>query len=155
MPIRPALTPALCLALCLAVFCAAPAFAKKTLRYVFPVAETNFDPAQVTDLYSNTVIRGIFEGPLEYEYLAKPARIRPATAAAMPEVSADYRTFTVRIKPGILFADDPAFKGAKRELVAADYVYSLKRHYDPRWRAASCTCSRTPGSWACRSCARS
>jgi ABC-type transport system substrate-binding protein len=107
----------------------------KTLRYAFPIAESGFDPAQVTDLYSNTVIAGIFEGPLEYEFLAKPARVRPSTAAAMPEVSADFRTFTVRIKPGIYFADDPAFKGVKRELVAADYVYSLKRHYDPRWKS--------------------
>ena len=111
------------------------ASAGKTLRYAFPIAESGFDPAQVTDLYSNTVINGIFEGPLEYEFLAKPARIRPNTAAAMPEVSADFRTFTVRIKPGIYFADDPAFKGVKRELVAADYVYSLKRHYDPRWKS--------------------
>ena len=107
----------------------------KTLRYAFPIAESGFDPAQVTDLYSNTVIAGIFEGPLEYEFLAKPARVRPSTAAAMPEVSADFRTFTVRIKPGIYFADDPAFKGVKRELVAADYIYSLKRHYDPRWKS--------------------
>ena len=29
----------------------------------------------------------------------------------MPEVSADFRTFTFRIQPGIYFADDPAFKG--------------------------------------------
>ena len=50
----------------------------------------------------------------------------------MPEVSADFRTFTIRLKPGILFADDPAFGGKKRELTAADYVYSIKRHYDPR-----------------------
>ena len=44
---------------------------------------------------------------------------------------------TFRIKPGIYFADDPAFKGQKRELTAEDYVYSLKRHYDPRWKSAN------------------
>ena len=113
----------------------APAAAPKTLRYAFPIAESSFDPAQATDLYSNTVIAGIFDGPLEYEFLAKPVRIRPATAAQMPEVSSDFKTFTVRIQPGIYFADDPAFKGKRRELVAADYVYSIKRHYDPRWKS--------------------
>jgi ABC-type transport system substrate-binding protein len=113
----------------------APAAALKTLRYAFPIAETNFDPAQVTDLYSNTVIAGIFDAPLEYEFLAKPVRIRPATAAQMPEISSDFKTFTVRIQPGIYFADDPAFKGKRRELVAADYVYAIKRHYDPRWKS--------------------
>jgi ABC-type transport system substrate-binding protein len=111
--------------------------ATKTLRYAFPIAETGFDPAQITDLYSRTVAASIFEAPLEFEFLARPVRMRPNTAAAMPEVSADYKTFTFRIKPGIRFADDAAFKGAPRELVAADYVYSLKRHYDPRWKSGN------------------
>ena len=53
----------------------------------------------------------------------------------MPEVSADFRTWTVKVKPGIYFADDPAFNGKKRELVAEDYVYALKRFFDPRWKA--------------------
>jgi ABC-type transport system substrate-binding protein len=107
----------------------------KVLRYAFLIAETSFDPAQVSDLYSNTVIAGMFDAPLEFEFLAKPARMRPATLEAMPEVSDDFKTFTFKVKPGIYFADDPAFKGQKRELVAQDYVYSIKRHYDPRWKS--------------------
>jgi ABC-type transport system substrate-binding protein len=109
----------------------------KVLRYAFQIAETNFDPAQVTDVYSRIVIAAMLEAPLEFEFLAQPARMRPNTAAAMPEVSDDFKTFTVHIKPGIYFADDPAFKGRKRELVAEDYVYSLKRHYDPRWKSGN------------------
>jgi len=107
----------------------------KVLRYAFPAAESGFDPAQVTDLYSNTVIAHIFEAPLEYEYLAQPLRVRPNTAAALPEVSDDYRRFVFTIKPGIYFADDPAFGGRRRELTAQDYVYAIKRHYDPRWKS--------------------
>jgi ABC-type transport system substrate-binding protein len=53
----------------------------------------------------------------------------------MPEVSSDFRTFTVRLRPGIFFQDDPAFKGQRRELTAADYVYQLKRIADPRWKS--------------------
>ena len=113
----------------------AQAAAPKVLRYAFPTAESGFDPAQVTDLYSNTVLAHIFEAPLEYEYLAQPARMRANTAAALPDISADFRHFVFRIKPGIYFADDPAFKGQRRELTAHDYVYSLKRHYDPRWKS--------------------
>jgi len=109
----------------------------KVLRYAFLIAETSFDPAYVTDLYSRTVIAGIFDAPLEFEFLARPARMRPNTAAAMPEVSDDFRVFTFRIKPGIFFADDPAFEGRRRELTAQDYVYSLKRHYDPRWKSGN------------------
>jgi ABC-type transport system substrate-binding protein len=109
----------------------------KVLRYAFRVAETSFDPAQITDLYSRTVAAGIFDAPYEYAFLSKPTRMRPSTAAAMPEVSADFKTFTVRIKPGIYFADDPAFNGKRRELTAEDYVYSVKRHYDPRWKSGN------------------
>ncbi len=111
------------------------AIAPKVLRYAFPAAETGFDPAQVTDLYSNTVLANIFEAPLEYEYLAQPVRVRTNTAAAMPEVSPDFTHFVFRIRPGIYFAADPAFNGARRELIAADYVYTIKRHYDPRWKS--------------------
>ena len=103
----------------------------KVLRYAFRVAETGFDPAQTTDLYSAIVNANIFDAPLEIEFLARPVRLRPNTLAAMPEVSADFKTFTFTVKPGIYFADDPVFKGQRRELVAADYVYSIKRHYDP------------------------
>ena len=111
--------------------------APKRLRYAFPIAETSFDPAQISDLYSRTVAAGIFDAPLEFAFMARPFRLRPNTAAAMPEVSADFRTFTIRIQPGIHFDDDPAFGGKKRELTAADYVYSIKRHYDPRWKSGN------------------
>ncbi|HSW24987.1 MAG TPA: ABC transporter substrate-binding protein, partial [Burkholderiaceae bacterium] len=114
---------------------AADAAAPKVLRYAFPTAESGFDPAQVTDLYSNVVLAHIFEAPLEYEYLAQPVRVRTNTAAAQPEISADFRRFVFQIKPGIYFADDPAFKGQRRELTAQDYVYTIKRHYDPRWKS--------------------
>ncbi len=107
----------------------------KVLRYAFSVAETGFDPAQLSDLYSRIITAHIFDAPLSYDHLARPSKLKPSTAAAMPEVSDDFKTFTFRIKPGIYFSDDPAFKGKKRELVAEDYVYSLKRVYDPRWKA--------------------
>jgi ABC-type transport system substrate-binding protein len=107
----------------------------KVLRYAFPIAETGFDPVQLSDLYSRTVTAGIFEAPLAFDFLDRPVRMKPLTAAAMPEISDDFKTFTFRIKPGIYYADDPAFKGQKRELVAQDYVYTIKRHYDPRWKS--------------------
>src|SRR5207253_5111566 len=38
-------------------------------------------------------------------------------------------------RPGIYFADDPAFRGKRRELTAQDYVYSIKRHFDPKTKS--------------------
>ncbi|MEP6739877.1 MAG: ABC transporter substrate-binding protein [Caldimonas sp.] len=107
------------------------AAAPKVLRYAFAVAETGFDPAQLSDLYSRIVTAHIFDAPLTYDHLARPFKLKPLVATAMPEVSDDFRTFVFHIKPGIFFADDPAFKGQRRELVAQDFVYSLKRVYDP------------------------
>jgi len=119
----------LCLAL---VALAAQADERKVLRLAFARAETTLDPARIVDLYSRVITAHIFEAPLTYDHLARPFKLRLQTAESMPEHSADYRIWTIRIKPGIYFADDPAFKGKRRELVAADYVYQLKRIVDPR-----------------------
>jgi ABC-type transport system substrate-binding protein len=59
----------------------------------------------------------------------------PNTADGMPQISDGGRTYTIKVKPGIYFAADPAFKGRKRELVAEDYVYSIKRVFDPKVRS--------------------
>lgn len=103
----------------------------KVLRLAFEIAETTFDPAKINDLYSRQVTANIFEAPYAYDQLARPAKIIPCTAAAMPEVSDDFKTWTVRLRPGIYFADDECFQGRRRELVAQDYVYSFKRFVDP------------------------
>ena len=116
---------------------AAQAVATKTLHLAFTSPETTFDPPQTnSDQNTSTVLAQILEAPLCFDYLARPARLMLATAAALPEVSADGRVFTLRIRSGIFFADDPAFKGQPRELVAQDYVYALKRFYDPRYNSA-------------------
>jgi ABC-type transport system substrate-binding protein len=109
----------------------ASASVAKVLRYSFVAAETSFDTTKISDLYSRIVTTHIFEAPYRFDYLARPAKVVPHTAAAMPEVSEDFRTWTIRIRPGIYLVDDPAFKGKPRELVAADYVYSWKRFFDP------------------------
>lgn len=111
----------------------------KVLRYAFRVAETGFDPAQINDLYSRIITAHIFEGLYTYDHLARPAKVKPSTAEGMPVVTDDYRTWTVKLKPGIHFADDPAFKGQRRELVAADYVYSFKRFADPKHKSPNWT----------------
>lgn len=110
---------------------------KKVLRYAFEIAETGFDPVQLSDLYSRIIANQIFDAPLRYAYLAKPGTLAPNVVVAMPDASPDFKTFTFRLKPGIYFADDPAFKGKKRELVAEDFVYSIKRHFDPRWKSVA------------------
>lgn len=111
---------------------ASPADPEKVLRYVFITQETGFDPAISRDLYSAHVTESVFETLFTYDYLARPVKLIPLAAAEMPEISADGKTYTIKLKKGITFQDDPAFNGKKRELTMADYVYSLKRLMDPQ-----------------------
>jgi ABC-type transport system substrate-binding protein len=105
----------------------------KVLRVASFDIET-FDPQQFNDDPSFQVFVAIFEGMYEYDYLASPPRLAPVTASGPPVITDDGKTWTVRITPGIYFTDDPAFGGKRRELVAEDYVYSLKRWIDPNLR---------------------
>ncbi len=107
----------------------------KVLRWEFRAAETGFDPGKVTDYYSNTVIEAVFERLLSYDYLARPSKLVPEAAEAMPQISDNGKTYLFRIRKGSYFAPDPAFKGAQRELTAEDVAYSIKRHMDPRNRS--------------------
>ena len=109
--------------------------AAKVLKVSFAGAENGFDPAQISDTVSAALVGSLFDAPLTYDYLARPAKLKPNTATALPEISDQYTRFVFRLKPGIFFSDDPAFKGKPRELVAADYVYSIKRYYDPKTRS--------------------
>jgi ABC-type transport system substrate-binding protein len=109
---------------------AKPAAPQKVLRYAFLVAETSLDPVKIVDLYSRTLTPHIFEALFQYDPLARPIKVKPLTAAGEAQPSNDFRTWTVKLRPGIYFADDPAFKGKKRELVAQDYVYTMKRFAD-------------------------
>ncbi|TRZ57388.1 MAG: heme-binding protein [Rhodocyclaceae bacterium] len=109
----------------------------KLLHVAFEAPDDGFDPVKTTNLYSGWVNEAIFENLLTYDYLARPARLMPMTAEAMPEVSDGGKTYTFRIRKGIHFTPDPAFKGQRRELTAQDYVYTLKRLLDPVNRSPS------------------
>jgi ABC-type transport system substrate-binding protein len=104
---------------------------RKVLRLAFSSGETSLDPAKISDVYSRTVTPHIFEALYCYDYLARPAKIKPCLAEALPEHSDDFRVWTIKVRRGIYFADDPAFKGQRRELVAQDVIYTIKRLFDP------------------------
>ena len=107
----------------------------KVIRDVFPAAETGFDPAASNDLYSGTIGQAIFDTLYTYDYLARPSKLAPLAAEALPQITDDGKTYTIKLRKGITFTADPAFSGKKRELVAEDVVYSLKRLADPKLRS--------------------
>ncbi len=61
----------------------------KVLHVAFPAPENGFDPQASSDLYSNFVNRQVFDPLYKYDYLARPYKVVPNTAAALPEISAD------------------------------------------------------------------
>jgi oligopeptide transport system substrate-binding protein len=125
----------------LATGSSAPAFAaeKKTVKLAFRAVETGFDPQKIEDRYSVGICENIFDSLLTYDWLARPVRLAPQVVESVPEGEEGGTKFTFRIKPGIYFSDDPIFKGKKRELVAKDMEYAIKRFRDPA--------NRSPYSW--------
>ena len=109
--------------------------APRVLHVAFPVAETGFDPQALGDTYSDAVCLGIFDPLYRYDYFARPVVLEPNTADGLPEITDGGRTYTIKVKRGIYFAADAAFNGRKRELTAQDYVYSIKRVFDPKVRS--------------------
>ena len=104
----------------------------KTVRVAFQVDVTGFDPAATSDLYSAHIDNAIFGNLWESDYYVRPVRFRPFLAESMPEISADGMTWKVRLKKGLVFSDDPVFKGKKREATAEDLIYAWKRMLDPK-----------------------
>jgi ABC-type transport system substrate-binding protein len=105
--------------------------ADKVLRTYLSTSETGLDPAVASDIASLSLLENLFDPLLGYDYLARPLTLRGNTAMGLPTVGDQGLSYTFKIRPGIYFTPDPAFKGKQRELTAADYIYSLKRLYDP------------------------
>ena len=68
---------------------------------------------------------------LDYDYLARPVKLVPRTLEAMPTVEDGGRTYAAGCAKASYFTPDPAFKGRRRELTAADHAYGIERILDP------------------------
>lgn len=112
----------------------------KTANFALGDDVKSLDPALCYDTVSNTVMPLAIEGLYEYHYLKRPLELQPSLAEAMPTVSADKKTYTIKVKKGVLFQDDPAFPGGKgRELKAQDFIFGWKRIALPHLQS--------PGTW--------
>ena len=108
----------------------------KVYRHAMDGAPGSLDPAQAASIYANFVVVNVYDTLYRYKYLARPYQLQPNLAAAMPEISEDGLVVTIRIRQGVHFINDAAFEGGTgREIKAHDFVYSIKRHFDPATRA--------------------
>ena len=133
-------TKVLTLAALLASSLTTQATSLKVCKFSEDGTPTTFDPVQSATQYANNITTAVYDTLYEYKYLQTPYTLKPNLAVAMPTVSADGLTYTIKIKQGVYFIDDPAFADGKgRGVTAQDFVYSIKRHFDPK--------NRSQGSW--------
>jgi len=91
----------------------------------------SLDPVRGSSQYDNKACNYVYESLLEYEYLHRPFKLKPALLEEMPAISDGGKRFRFKLKKGIRFQDDPCFPDGKgREVVAEDVFYSLKRMAD-------------------------
>lgn len=93
-----------------------------TLRVHHEDDMRSLDPAIGYDEISAMGIKLVFETLLDYDY---DLALVPRLARSLPEVSADGRTFTFRLRPDVRFHHG-------RRLVAEDVRYAIERVLDPR-----------------------
>ncbi len=105
----------------------------KTFHYSLDQAPTTLDPVQGSNVYANFVIVNAYDTLYSYQYLARPYKLKPNLAVDFPAISADGLVYTFRLKEGVRYIDDPCFPGGRgREVVAEDFIYSIKRQFDPK-----------------------
>ena len=103
-------------ALLLAALAASPlaADAQTTLRRTVD-RMPSFDPVQSESVGAMRCVTLVYETLLEYDYLARPYRLRGGLAEGLPEISADGRTITLaRFGPGDIFGELAMFDDEKR-----------------------------------------
>lgn len=104
----------------------------KVYRHSFDEAPRTLDPVRAATVYTNFIVLNAYDTLYAYKYLKRPYELKPNLASALPTFSDDGLTLTIPLKKGVLFVDDASFDGGiGREVTAHDFVYSLKRHFDP------------------------
>ncbi|MGI8424047.1 MAG: peptide ABC transporter substrate-binding protein [Chloroflexota bacterium] len=92
------------------------------LRLALGGEPETLDPARVSFVDEIGVVMRVFANLLAFD--AKGALV-PELAEKLPVVSADGKTLTFSLRPGLLYSDG-------RSLAAGDFALSWRRHVDPR-----------------------
>jgi len=85
------------------------------------------DPALADDLASRNLVGAVFDTLLQYDYLARPYKLKPSMLEKMPEASEDFTRYDFVLRDDLFFDGNP---GAK--ITAKDVRYSLLRVADAR-----------------------
>ena len=92
-----------------------------TLRLALPADVASLDPALAFDGISEPFLMLLYQGLVQYD---DGLKVVPNLATDWT-LSSDRRTYTFHLRPGVRFSNG-------REVVAADFVYTLERNLDPK-----------------------
>jgi oligopeptide transport system substrate-binding protein len=107
-------------------------------RITYSADVKSIDPATCGDDMSSAIQGNFYEGLFTYHYLKRPLEVVPLLAAALPDIAPDGLTYTIHLKPGIVyhrnacFNKDPTGRHVwnTRCVHAEDFVLSFKRIAD-------------------------
>ena len=100
---------------------------KQTLQAPLRDNIDTIDPANAYDSISLSVVYQAYEQLYEYHYQKRPYSLQPLLAVGLPRIEQNGTRYTIKIKSGILYHDDPAFKGRTRHVKAIDFINQIKR----------------------------
>jgi ABC-type transport system substrate-binding protein len=109
---------------------------ENVLRMALLMKITTLDPHLSNDIYSHQTEGLTYESLYAYHYLKRPLELVPVLADGPTVMSKDRKSFTVKLKKGVLFQDDPCFKstgGKGREVTAEDISYMIHRISAPKF----------------------
>ena len=116
------------LGLALAAGFASP-LAAKTLVYCSEGSPEGFNPSLYTaGTTFDASSRQVFDKLVQFE--RGTTKIVPGLAESWT-VSEDGRRYTFKLREGVRYAGP-----TEREITAGDFVYAIKRFYDPRWNSS-------------------
>ncbi|HYG39458.1 MAG TPA: ABC transporter substrate-binding protein [Cytophagales bacterium] len=109
---------------------------KKVFRYNQAEGLNSLDPAFARNQANTWATTQLYNGLFE---LSNDLFVHPALADTW-NISPDGKQYTINLKKGIYFHNDPSFADGKgREVVASDFVYSFNRILDQK--------TASPGAW--------
>jgi len=96
----------------------------------------SLDPALAADTASQYMTAAFYDTPLQYSYTKRPYVLEPSMLEAMPELSADRKTYRCRLRGDLLFQPSKCFPDRKsRAVTSDDLIFSILRLADPRVRS--------------------
>ena len=93
-----------------------------------------FDPVKADYEGAREIVLNLYDQLYEYAPFAQPRKLIPGLAADLPEVSEDRSQYTIRLREGVRFSDDPCFPDGKgRQVRASDLKFCFLRLMDAQY----------------------